>query len=246
MPRMLMPAEPGRWNKASLVFSQLGLPTSKSNTYEVPEFRPYLTEKWGSEEQSRKHNRAAANQRPFSIKEHRATRHHYDLRLEFSGVLLSWAVPEGPTYCASVCREAIEMPDHKRENIAFEGVIPTHMHGAGPVMLWDIGIWKPLPGHWNIEKSLRQGCLRFTLDGKKLKGNWMLLRRPGGCRRRPEPVWNLIKEFDAFSRTANAPSILLEAPNSVSTGRTLEEIERDGNKGKRKGIVRASLFEIEC
>jgi bifunctional non-homologous end joining protein LigD len=242
MPRMLMPAEPGIRNEAYIVPPQVGSFTSKPDPHGVPEFRPYLTEKWGSEEQSRKHNRVAANQRPFSIKEHRATRHHYDLRLGFGGVLLSWALPKGPTYCAGVCREAIEMPDHKRENIAFEGVIPAHMHGAGPVMLWDIGIWVPLPGYWEIEEGLRQGCLRFALNGKKLKGNWMLLRRPSGCRSRREPVWDLIKEPDAFERSADAPSVQVEAPYSVSTGRTLEEIERDGNRGKSKFILAASLF----
>ena len=243
MPRMLMPAEPGRRNEASVVLPQLGLFTTKSDVYGIPEFRPYLTEKCGSNEQSRKHNRAAANQRLFSIKEHRATRHHYDLRLELDGVLRSWAIPKGPTYCAGEPREAIEMPDHKRENIAFEGAIPAHMHGAGPVMLWDIGIWIPLPGYWNIARSLRQGCLRFALDGKKLKGNWMLLRRPSGCRNRREPVWDLIKEPDAFARSADTPSILLEAPNSVATGRrTLEQIEQDGNRGKNKLVLAASLF----
>jgi len=241
---MLIPAELERRNGGYIVPQQLRPFISKPNRYGLPEIGSHLAEKWERKERSREHNRAAANQRLFSIKEHRATRLHYDLRLEFSGVLLSWAVPHGPTYCASVPREAIEMPDHKRANIAFEGVIPPHMHGAGPVMLWDIGIWVPLPGYWDIEKSLRQGCLRFTLFGQKLNGIWMLLRRPSGCRSRQEPVWDLIKEPDAFARSADTPSILAEAPYSVSTGRTLEEIELDGNRGKNRRTSSGSLFEI--
>jgi bifunctional non-homologous end joining protein LigD len=239
---MLMSAKPKRRNEEHGVLAQLGLFGSKPDPYGAPKFDRDLAEKWESKEQSLKHNRAAANQRPFSIKEHRATRLHYDLRLEFACVLLSWAIPDGPTYCAGEPREAIEMPDHKRENIVFEGVIPIGMHGAGPVKCWDRGTWSPSPGYWEIEKSLRQGCLRFTLHGEKLKGNWTLLRRPDGCWGRREPVWDFIKEPDAFARSADAPSILVQAPNSVTTGRTLAEIDRDGNKGKRQRAAGVSLF----
>jgi bifunctional non-homologous end joining protein LigD len=240
--KMRILAKPKRQNKEHRVLTQIGLFGSKPDLYDAPQFDRDLAEKWGSEEQKRKHNRGAANQRPFSIKEHRATRLHYDLRLEFACVLLSWAIPEGPTYCAGKPREAIEMPDHKRKNIIFEGVIPIGMHGAGPVKCWDRGIWAPLPGYWEIEKSLQQGCLRFTLHGEKLKGNWTLRRRPDDCWRRREPIWDLIKEHDDFARSADAPSILVEAPNSVLKGRTLAEIERAGNKSKRERAAELSLF----
>jgi bifunctional non-homologous end joining protein LigD len=241
MHKMLISAKPRRQNEEYGALAQLGLFGSKPDPYGIPKIDRNLTENQRNNEQSRQHNRAAANQRLFSIKEHRATRLHYDLRLEFAGVLLSWAVPDGPTCCAGEPREAIEMPDHKRENIVFEGVIPEGMYGAGPVKCWDRGIWIPSPEYWDIEKGHRQGCLRFTLDGEKLKGSWMLLRRPSGCRSRREPIWDLIKEPDTFARHAGAPSILVEEPNSVTTGRTLAEIEQ----GKRRRVSGASLFEIE-
>jgi bifunctional non-homologous end joining protein LigD len=197
-----------------------------------------------SEEQIREHNRIAASQRPCAIKKHRAASLHYDFRLEYDGVLLSWAIPEGPSYRAGERREAIEMEYHNPKYISSERVIPEGMRGAGPVMHWDEGRWAPLREFDDVRESLRKGCLRFTLNCQKLKGKWMLLRRPGACRGRREPVWDLIKEPDAFARSADAPSILVEAPNSVSTGRTLEEIERDGNERRGKMVSGASLFEI--
>ena len=183
------------------------------------------------------HNLTAARLRKCAVKKHRASRLHYDVRLEFEGVLLSWAMPKGPSYCVGECRMAIEMELHDPEYISSERVIPKGMRGAGPVMQWDEGGWAPLPGYENIPESLENGCLKFTLYCKKLKGNWTLIRRPESCRGKAGPIWDLIKEEGEFGRSADAPDILVEAPNSVRTGRTLEEIERDGNAGKVKLIL---------
>jgi bifunctional non-homologous end joining protein LigD len=175
-------------------------------------------------------NRSAANRRRCAVKKHRATRLHYDLRLEFGGVLLSWALPEGPSYRAGECRIAIRVQDHDPEYMTSERVIPHGERGAGTIMLWDEGTYVSRPGYEDIRECLRNGYLPFTFECHKLKGNWALRRyseaRPGGRRE----VWELIKEEDEFARGESEPDIVINAPNSVSTGRTLEEIEQDQQK----------------
>jgi bifunctional non-homologous end joining protein LigD len=104
-------------------------------------------------------NRRALYQRAYATKKHHATRLHYDLRLEWNGVLLSWALPQGPSCHAGVLREAIEMEDHRVANLLFEGV-----HETGPIMLWDRGTWEPHPEFEDIEICLRKGILRFTSE----------------------------------------------------------------------------------
>jgi bifunctional non-homologous end joining protein LigD len=207
----------------------------------VPALRGYV-EQQASAEQIQEHNRTVANRRLCAIKKHRATRLHYDLRLKFEGVLLSWVIPDGPSYIAGVHRMAIEMEDHNPEYISSERVIPENTPGAGPLMQWDQGTWAPSLECEDVKENLRKGYLRFTLYCEKLKGNWILIRRPDGCWGRREPVWDFIKEPDAFARSADAPSILVEAPNSVITGRTLAEIDRGGNKGKRERATGVLLF----
>src|SRR5580658_3583892 len=103
-------------------------------------------------------NLRALRERAYAMKKHHATRLHYDLRLEWNGVLLSWALPEGPSYRVGVMRKAVEMEDHRRANLLFEGV-----HETGPIMLWDRGTWSPDSESEDIESSLRRGILRFTL-----------------------------------------------------------------------------------
>src|SRR5580698_8404284 len=156
-------------------------------------------------------NRRALRQRAYAMKKHRATRLHYDLRLEWNGVLLSWALPQGPNCHAGVLREAIEMEDHRVANLLFEGV-----HETGPIMLWDRGTWEPHLESDDIEGSLRRGILRFTLHGEKLKGGWMLTRtnRATNAQR---PIWTLCKQADSFAATRADKCILEIRPNSVST-----------------------------
>ena len=116
-------------------------------------------------------NRRALRERDYAMKKHHATRLHYDLRLEWNGVLLSWALPEGPSCCAGTIRKAIEMEDHRRANLLFEGV-----HETGPIMLCDRGTWEPHLESSDIQNALRRGVLQFTLHGEKLRGGWTLAR----------------------------------------------------------------------
>jgi len=187
-------------------------------------------------------NCAAAAQLLFVIKKHHATRLHYDLRLEWNRVMVSWAIPEGPSYCPEHMRKAIQVKDHAREYAGFEGIIPQGRPGAGIVMLWDRGTWELQPGCVDVEAGLRDGFLKFTMHGEKIKGDWTLVRMAAAKGNRRSPLWLLIKDPDQFARASDKPSILEEAPNSVIKGRSLEEIDRDWAKGKSKSTSQAELF----
>ena len=180
-------------------------------------------------------NHRALYQRAYAMKKHRATRPHYDLRLEWNGVLLSWALPDGPSRRAGVLRKAIEMEDHRVANLLFEGV-----HETGPIMLWDRGTWEPHPEFEDIESSLRNGILRFTLYGERLKYGWMLARTN---RNAPRTVWTLAKLADRSIESTPDKSILEELPNSIKSGRTMEEIVRDWATPKNKYARQARLFD---
>jgi bifunctional non-homologous end joining protein LigD len=185
---------------------------------------------------------SAGRLQPYAMKKHDATRLHYDLRLGWNGVLKSFVIEDGPSDKAGDKRKAIEVEDHKREHMSFEGVIAEGRYGAGTVMLWDIGIWEPLQEYADVGASLRNGCLRFTLYGEKLKGNWALTRMDASLQNRRNPIWELVKEADSFARGNRAGDILEEAPNSASTGRSLEEIHRKWNEGNRRSKSDGTLF----
>jgi bifunctional non-homologous end joining protein LigD len=158
----------------------------------------------------------------YLIQKHRASHLHYDFRLEWNGVLLSWAVPKGPSLDPSVKRLASQVEDHPLEYEEFEGVIPPGEYGGGTVMVWDKGTWAPeVP---DVDEALHKGDLKFTLNGIKLKGSWVLVRTRG-FGRRERPAWLLIKHRDLF---ASERDITLEAPRSAISHRTLAEIARDG------------------
>jgi bifunctional non-homologous end joining protein LigD len=157
----------------------------------------------------------------FVVQKHRATQLHYDFRLEFNGVLLSWAVPKGPSLDPSVKRLAMQVEDHPVEYSGFEGVIPEGEYGGGTVMLWDRGEWEPENG--DVETALRKGDLKFTLFGKKLRGSWVLVRTHG-YGSKADKTWLLIKHRDQY---ASKKDILEEEPRSVLTKRLLAEIARD-------------------
>jgi len=182
-------------------------------------------------------NHRALHERAYAMKKHHATRLHYDLRLECNGVLLSWALPEGPSCCAGAIREAIEMEDHSKANLLFEGV-----HETGPIMLWDRGTWEPHPESDDIGSSLRRGILRFTLHGEKLKGSW-ILTRTNRARNAQRLIWTLCKQADLFAATRADKCILEIRPDSISTGRTMEEIIRDWTTPKDKHQRQAKLFD---
>ena len=120
-----------------------------------------------------------AGERPliFVIQKHRASQLHYDFRLEFAGVLLSWAVPKGPSLDPSIKRLAMQVEDHPIDYAGFEGVIPEGEYGGGTVMVWDRGTW--IAESDDIEAALKKGDLKFTLQGEKLHGSWVLVRTRG-------------------------------------------------------------------
>jgi len=164
---------------------------------------------------------------PFVIQKHAATRLHYDFRLGWNGVLKSWAVAKGPSYFTGDKRLAVQVEDHPIDYGGFEGIIPKGQYGGGTVMVWDQGIWEPQAGHTDVDGGLRTGSLKFIMHGTKMKGRWALIRMGGKAANESKPNWLLIKEHDDFEKTKNDPAITDEAPNSVVTGRSLEEIAKN-------------------
>lgn len=167
---------------------------------------------------------------PFVIQKHAASHLHYDFRLGWNGVLKSWAVAKGPSYYTGDRRLAVQVEDHPMEYGGFEGIIPKGQYGGGTVMVWDQGTWHPQPGYEDVTKALREGSLKFVLDGTKLHGKWTLIRmapRKSGSGRwgsSDKPNWLLIKEHDDFERPESAPAITDTEPDSAVTGRTMDQI----------------------
>ena len=161
---------------------------------------------------------------PFCIQKHAASHLHYDFRLGWNGVLKSWAIAKGPSYVTADKRLAVQVEDHPIDYGGFEGIIPKGQYGGGTVMLWDQGTWKPQPGHENVDAGLRDGSLKFLLYGTKLHGKWTLIRMGGKAAQERKPNWLLIKEHDEFERSSNDSCVTEAEPNSVATGRTMEEI----------------------
>jgi bifunctional non-homologous end joining protein LigD len=162
----------------------------------------------------------------YLVQKHRATSLHYDFRLEHDGVLLSWAVPKGPSVDPSVKRLAMQVEDHPLEYGSFEGAIPEGEYGGGTVMVWDNGYWEP---EGDADTMLQKGDLKFTLYGKKLQGSWVLVRTRGfgGS----DKSWLLIKHRDKFASTED---LLEKEPRSVLSNRLLAEIaeQSGGNVAK--------------
>jgi DNA ligase D-like protein (predicted 3'-phosphoesterase) len=157
----------------------------------------------------------------FCVQKHLASHLHYDFRLEHDGVLLSWAVPKGPALDPATKRLAMHVEDHPIEYGDFEGVIPSG-YGAGIVMLWDRGTWTPESD--DVDAALRKGDLKFTLDGYKLKGSWVLVRTKGrwaGSSGGGDRSWLLIKHRDDW---AGAVDITEFAPLSVKSGGDFADI----------------------
>ena len=160
----------------------------------------------------------------YVIQKHQASHLHYDFRLEWNGILLSWAIPKGPSLDPSVKRLAAAVEDHPLEYGSFEGVIPEGEYGGGTVMLWDKGTWTP--EDLDVDAALRKGELKFTLNGKKLKGSWVLIRTKGGFGGSRKPQWLLIKHRDRYASTED---VLATKPRSVISNRLLAEIARDAH-----------------
>lgn len=154
----------------------------------------------------------------FAVQHHLARRDHYDVRLEWDGVLLSWAVPKGPSYDTRDKRLAVHVEEHPLEYRNFEGTIPKGEYGGGIIMLWDEGYWEP---HGDVDDGLREGVLKFVLKGRRLKGKWALVRLKAKEGETKEN-WLLLKEKDEFVKTEDGIS---EFTTSIRTGRTMKEIE---------------------
>src|SRR5687768_4216974 len=171
----------------------------------------------------------------FVIQKHAASHLHYDFRLELNGVLLSWAVPKGPSLDPNDKRLAMHTEDHPLEYGDFEGIIPPKQYGAGTVLLWDRGVWVPKE---DPVEGYRKGKLKFDLEGEKLRGGWTLVRSRGG-KYGGDKAWLLIKEDDEFARRPPEALIVDDKPRSVATGRTLEEIaaERDREWHSNRSVV---------
>ncbi len=167
----------------------------------------------------------------YVIQKHRATQLHYDFRLEFKGVLLSWAVPKGPSLDPSVKRLAMQVEDHPVEYGSFEGVIPEGEYGGGTVMVWDNGEW--IPESDDVEAAIEKGDLKFTLEGKKLQGSWVLVRTRG-FGSKPDKSWLLIKHRDKY---ASDKDITVSQPRSVLSKRLLADIARDNGGDVEKAAT---------
>jgi bifunctional non-homologous end joining protein LigD len=146
----------------------------------------------------------------FVIQKHWASRLHYDFRLELDGVMMSWAVPKGPSYDTHDKRMAIHVEDHPISYNDFEGTIPAKQYGAGKVIIWDKGTWRP---DGDPRQGLAAGNLKFELTGHKMRGRWVLVRMRGKGEKQ-EP-WLLIKEKDDYARPADEFSVIDEMPDSV-------------------------------
>jgi bifunctional non-homologous end joining protein LigD len=189
----------------------------------------------------------------FCVQKHLASHLHYDFRLEHNGVLLSWAVPKGPSLDPKTKRLAMQTEDHPFDYGEFEGVIPEG-YGAGIVMLWDRGTWKPEVE--DVDAALKKGDLKFTLDGYKLKGSWVLVRTGGrypgarGGSGSDQRSWLLIKHKDDWSGDLDITAF---APRSVKSDGDFEDILAEDNpaiwqtnrpaKGGDTGAMLATIIE---
>ncbi len=155
----------------------------------------------------------------FIVQKHDATRLHWDLRLEIDGVLKSWAVTKGPSPDPDIKRLAVRTEDHPMSYASFEGTIPKGEYGGGTVMLWDRGIWAPAEG--KSASDLEKGHLHFTLDGERMKGEWLLIRlKPKGNQSREN--WLLRKLQDEHAEPGD--TLVERALTSIETGRSMAEI----------------------
>lgn len=162
----------------------------------------------------------------YLIQKHAALRLHYDFRLELDGVLKSWAVTKGPSLDPEVRRLAVEVEDHPVSYGTFEGIIPKGQYGGGTVMLWDQGSWEPIG---DPHKSLKKGHLSFKLHGKRLHGEWALVRmhrREGESRNN----WLLIKKGDDYSKPGDQDKFLAKENTSIISKRSMEEIAKQKTK----------------
>src|SRR6476620_3750230 len=174
----------------------------------------------------------------FVVQKHDASRLHWDFRLELDGVLKSWAVPKGPSLDPGDNRLAMRTEDHPLDYGDFEGTIPKGEYGGGTVMLWDQGRWVPDPRK-DPSKTIEEGHLHFTLEGDRMKGEWVMFRLKPKPGEKAEP-WMLKKVTDDFADPDDGNALVDNCVTSVTTGRTMAEIAAGedvwrSNRGGQKG-----------
>ncbi|MES2903653.1 MAG: DNA ligase D [Pseudomonadota bacterium] len=170
----------------------------------------------------------------FVVQKHEASRLHWDFRLEMDGVLKSWAVPKGPSIDPDDKRLAVRTEDHPLDYGSFEGTIPTGEYGGGTVMLWDRGRWIPEPGK-DPRKTILEGHLHFTLEGERMKGEWVMFRLKGRPGEKGEN-WMLKKVEDKF--TGPGETLIEEGLTSVTTKRTMAEIAAGSDEWRSGGATK--------
>ncbi|OWW02380.1 ATP-dependent DNA ligase [Rhizobium sp. R72] len=186
-----------------------------------------------------------SNRRRFVIQKHDATRLHYDLRLELDGVFKSWAVTKGPSLDPHDKRLAVEVEDHPLDYGDFEGTIPKGQYGGGTVMLWDRGYWEP-EGRKSPEDALKRGDFKFTLDGKRLHGSFVLVRMRNDRDDGKRTNWLLIKHHDDHSVEENGEAVLEANTNSVASGRSIDEIARGKGRKPRPFMMANAGLEADA
>ena len=187
-------------------------------------------------EPSGKAKAAPSKRLRFVIQKHDATRLHYDLRLELDGVFKSWAVTRGPSLDPHDKRLAVEVEDHPLDYGDFEGTIPKGQYGGGTVQLWDRGFWQ-VEGPQPAEAALRKGDLKFTLDGERLHGSWVLVRMRSDKYKSKRQNWLLIKHRDDFARDGDAEAVLA-SDRSVASGRSMAAIAAGKGRAPRPFMVK--------
>ena len=158
----------------------------------------------------------------FVIQKHQASHLHYDFRLEMEGVLKSWAVPKGPSYDPTVRRLAMMTEDHPYDYASFEGVIPQGNYGAGNVIIWDQGVWEFIEPGDDPVAALKSGKLTFRMYGKKMFGEWALVKIRGKSSSDKGNEWLLLKHRDEFAN--GEIDVTKVAPRSVVSNRTIDEV----------------------
>ncbi|MEX0671840.1 MAG: DNA polymerase ligase N-terminal domain-containing protein, partial [Candidatus Babeliales bacterium] len=171
--------------------------------------------------------KASKSDSMFVIQEHHASQLHWDFRLEIDGVLVSWAIPKGPSTNPKDKRLAVMTEDHPMDYGGFEGVIPEGEYGAGPVMIWDTGTYQNMKidektgKSISMKKCLKDGRIEVRLFGKKLEGGYALIRMKDSLKN-----WLLIKMKDAYADARRNP--VSTQKKSVVSGRTIAQIKKDG------------------
>src|SRR4030095_9645681 len=197
-------------------------------THQLQRYRGKRNFRKSSEPAGHPGHRPPADGPIYVVQKHAATRLHYDFRLELDGTLKSWAVPKGPSLDPGQKRLAVHVEDHPLEYAGFEGVIPPKQYGAGTVLIWDRGVWRP---QGDPHDGYRHGVLKFRLDGQKLHGAWTLVRmqsRRNEARDNGKENWLLIKEQDGEARGGLAGEVVETLTESVESGRGLQDIATAG------------------